>query len=68
MSSRLSQAVRGFRRLRNAASGAGELRRARDFFRPDRLDFALVSPLASARPIAGVLGVDAECLPGGAGS
>ena len=53
------------RRLR--AVTAGQIRAvARDFFRPDRLNLALVSPLASARPIAGILGAHAECLPGAA--
>ena len=51
------------RRLREVT--AAEIRAvARDFFRPDRLNLALVSPLASARPIAGILGAHAECLPG----
>ena len=39
---------------------------ASDFFRPDRLSLALISPLASAGPIAGILGADAECLPSAA--
>ena len=34
-----------------------------DFFRPERLNLALVSPLASARPAARTFGVDTESLP-----
>jgi predicted Zn-dependent peptidase len=33
---------------------------ARDFFRPERLNLALVSPLASARPAARTFGVDTD--------
>jgi predicted Zn-dependent peptidase len=45
---------------------AGEIRaRARDFFRPDRLNLALVSPLTSDKSVARILGVNAESLPVG---
>jgi predicted Zn-dependent peptidase len=51
------------RRLREVT--AGEIRAAaRDFFRPERLNLALVSPLASDRAVAKILGADAERLPG----
>ena len=44
---------------------AGEIRAvARDFFRPERLNLALVSPLASDRAVARLLGTNAEKLPG----
>ena len=51
------------RRLREVT--AGEIRAAaRDFFRPDRLNLALVSPLANDRAVARLLGADAKILPG----
>jgi predicted Zn-dependent peptidase len=51
------------RRLREVT--AGEIRAAaRDFFRPERLNLALVSPLASDRAVAKLLGVNAESLRG----
>lgn len=44
------------RRLREVT--AGEIRAAaRDFFRPDRLNLALVSPLASDKSVANILGL-----------
>ena len=47
------------RRLREVTTA--EIRAvARDFFRPERLNLALVSPLASAGPIARTFGVDTE--------
>jgi predicted Zn-dependent peptidase len=47
------------RRLRQVTPG--EIRAvARDFFRPERLNLALVSPLASDRPLAKLLGTNAE--------
>ena len=55
------------RRLREVT--AGEIRAvARDFFRPERLNLALVSPLASDRPVAKLLGANAEKLPGTEGN
>jgi len=51
------------RRLREVT--AAEIRAvARDFFRPERLNLALVSPLASDRPFANLLGANAESLRG----
>ena len=50
------------RRLREVT--AGEIRAAaRDFLRPERFNLALVSPLASDRAVARLLGVNAESLP-----
>ena len=50
------------RRLREVT--AGEIRAAaRDFLRPERFNLALVSPLASDRGVARLLGVNAEILP-----
>ena len=47
------------RRLREVT--AGEIRAAaRDFFRPDRLNLALVSPLASDKSVANILGANAK--------
>ncbi len=44
---------------------AGEIRAvARDFFRPDRLNLALVSPLAGDRVVLRLLGANAEKFPG----
>jgi predicted Zn-dependent peptidase len=44
---------------------AAEIRAAaRDFFRPDRLNLALVSPLATDKSVAKILGANAEALPG----
>jgi predicted Zn-dependent peptidase len=49
------------RRLREVT--AGEIRAAaRDFFRPERLNLALVSPIASDRAVAKLLGADAKAL------
>jgi predicted Zn-dependent peptidase len=51
------------RRLREVT--AREIRAvAHDFFRPERLNLALVSPLASDRPVAKLLGGNTESLPG----
>ena len=51
------------RRLREVT--AGEIRAvARDFFRPERLNLALVSPLTSGRTVAKLMGASAEVLPG----
>jgi predicted Zn-dependent peptidase len=51
------------RRLREVT--AGEIRAAaRDFFRPERLNLALVSPLASDQAVAKLLGANVEILPG----
>ena len=51
------------RRLR--AVTAGEIRAAAcDFLRPEQCNLALVSPLASDRPVAKLLGADAEAPPG----
>jgi predicted Zn-dependent peptidase len=51
------------RRLREVTTA--EIRAvARDFFRPDRLNLALVSPLASNKSVAKILGAKPEALPG----
>jgi predicted Zn-dependent peptidase len=51
------------RRLREVT--AAEIRAAaRDFFRPERFNLALVSPLASDRAVAKLLGGDVEIMPG----
>jgi predicted Zn-dependent peptidase len=50
------------RRLREVT--AGEIRAvARDFFRPDRLNLALVSPLASDKSVTKILSANTEALP-----
>ena len=58
---RIMQPAQIKRRLRDVK--AADIRAvARDFFRPERLNLALVSPLANDRPVAKLLGGNVESL------